>query len=238
MPQIDSSRLKLGHGWFRGEDWWGDPMSQNMRMVDALSHPYVKSMTLNEPPALPVLGDQYIVSEQATGEWLSADNALATYTDKGWFFISAFEGLRVRVANPAGFYWWTGTSWLGEPVSVNADPLQGRRYDISVSVGYPPEPNETVLVLPIIQAMTLPANAIGSLATATNPPTSPVILSIMRNGIYVGTVLYTSSSFAGSFTVLSAVTFAMGDRLTVTMPNSVPETFRNFGMVLRMTLIE
>ena len=78
MPRESTSRLDFGYGWLRGEDWWGDPMSDNMVMLDALMHPSVVTMTLPAPPDAATVGEQYIVASGAAGLWSGQDGSLAT----------------------------------------------------------------------------------------------------------------------------------------------------------------
>lgn len=236
MPRKDTPRYKMAYGWLRGEDWWGDPTSNNRVALDALLHPLALSMTLTEPPADNADGDCYIVAQGAIGAWEGKADHLAMYVEGEWWFFAPVEGVRVRVRGLA-FFWWDGEAWIPEEVSGIPDPEEGTRYDISISVGYPPEPGETLLVLPIPQAMMLGKDAPGSRATILSPPSQGVQLAIMRNGGQVGSVVFSSSSFSGTLLVPNNVTFAVGDRLHVMCPPNLPDRFQEFGIVLRMTLL-
>jgi hypothetical protein len=213
-------------------------MSFNMAMADALLHPVAESMTLTVPPDSVEVGSQFIIPVGATGLWDGNDNTLATYTENGWMFLPLFRGLRVRVVNLGAFFWWDGDQWQGEPVSGNVDPAQGTRYDISVSVGYAAEPFEVLLVLPILQAMQLPAQGVGSMAVATDAPPAATTLNIRRNGNKVGALVFSTTDFKGVFNIPSTVVFAPGDRLTVDMGATAPENFKAWGLVLRLTLLQ
>lgn len=237
MPRKDTPRFGTAYGWLRGEDWWGDPTSDNRVLYDALLHPYVLSTTSVTPPSGAENGDQYIVAVGGQGPWLGHDNSLATLVEGTWRFVRPVRGVRVRVHDINIFIWWDGESWVPEDVSGVPDPDLGTRYDIAMSVGYGPEPNETLLFLPIVQAMYLGAGAPGSHASVLTPPTAGVQLTISRNGSQIGTVTYTSSDFNGIISVPADVPFAPGDRLRINCPLTLPPDFENFGMVLRMTLI-
>lgn len=244
MPRHDSARFKLSHGWLRGEDFWGDPTSENTRKIDTLMHPYALSMTLTEPPALITIGDQYIVAPGGTGLWAARDNHLATLTENGWLFFAPFTGLRVRVKSPGGFYYYEADEdpelpgqWIAEPATAPDDPTIGTRYDIAMSVGYEPEPGETILVFPMPQPMTLPAGAEGSKARNTTPPTVQVNAIIRRNGTAIGTIMFPVGDFYGTVSVSADAIFAEDDLLTVVMPATLPDGFANFGAVLRLYLL-
>jgi hypothetical protein len=237
MPRESTSRLDLGYGWLRGEDWWGDPMSDNMVMLDALLHPSVLTMTLTVPPDTAAVGEQYIVAQGAAGLWSGQDGALATrYLDR-WRFVPPFKGMRIFVADLDAFHWYNGAAWLNEADgAAGIDPNAGLHYDILCSVGYPPEPLETVLIVVISQAMTLPKNAVGSRAASYSVPRVGVQANILRNGSVIGQVLFPSNDFAALFTVPNQVLFAPGDRLTVQLGQAVPADFETFGITLRMVV--
>lgn len=236
MPRQSTPRTDIGYGWLRGEDWWGDPMSDNMVALDALLHPNITTMGLSQPPVDTLPGQQFIVGADAVAQWEGRENSVATrYLDR-WRFVAAYKGLRVFIEDVDDFYWFNGESWVRErDGSAGVDP-NGKAYDILCSVGYPPEPNEVVLLMPIPEPMTLPKRAIGSLATALAAPPVGTIVTIARNGSPVGTVMFPASAFAGQLNVANDVVFAPGDRLTVQMGNEVPGDFGNFAVLLRMML--
>lgn len=237
MPRESTSRLDFGYGWLRGEDWWGDPMSDNMVMLDALLHPNVISMTFSAPPAVTEVGDQYIVGPGASGLWAGKDGSLATRYDDRWRFVSPFKGMRIFISELDAFYWYNGSTWMAESDGAEGvDPNVGLHYDVLCSVGYPPEPLESVLIVVLPQAMTLPRNASGSHAATSKPPLIATQVGLYRNGTQIGSVMFPSNGFKGAFSVPSQVTFAAGDRLTMTMGSEVPPDFGVFGITLRMVI--
>lgn len=236
MPRQIAPRQKLSYGWLRGEDHWGDPMSDNMVYTDAMLHPAPESMTLAVPPVNPIDGVQYIIPVGAQDEWENYPNFLTMAIKGQWVFFQPFYGLRARVKDYT-FVWFDAEKWTPEPASNAAPPETATRYDIAVSVGYAPEPDETLLMLPIVQPMRLDAGATMSMATAVTPPVSPANLPMYRNGVQIGTVVFSPSSFNGIFLVPMEVTFGIGDRFSVITSTGFPETFGDFGMVLRMSLL-
>lgn len=238
MPRQESPRLAISYGWLRGEDYWGDPMSTNMLLADALTHPYARSMSENAPPLGVSIGDQYILTSEPEGEWIDYPLALATYhgTEKGWFFVNAFRGLRVDVED-IGFVFFDGSRWILETETHGEDPIEGTRYDISLSVGYAPSPGETLLYLPLAVSLLLPADGEGSVASARNPPEHIVSFSIRRNGAEVGMLTFEPSSFTGTFTIPNAVVMGPSDRFEIVCPMSMPPGFGVFGATFRSTVI-
>lgn len=237
MPRQSSPRYNIGHGWLRGEDWWGDPMSDNMRLLDALIHPYILSMTRSQPPVEALPGDTYVVGPDPTGLWADQGGKVAIkYTDRWYFFVPA-PGTRARVVDAEDWYWLNEQGeWIAESDKSGGVDPNGKAYDVLCSVGYPPEPGETLLVFPVPEPMSLPANATGSMATAMSPPVVGTQVGIFRNSVRVGTVLFPSNDFTGGFSVATQVNFVRGDRLTVQVGDSVPGEFGNFAVLLRMIL--
>lgn len=232
MPRQGTARLDAGYGWLRGEDWWGDPVSDNMVMFDALLHPRVRSMTMAGPPVDTFTGDQFIVGPSPVGLWANHPNSIATRYDDRWRFVPAFRGLRVFVDDLDDFFWFNGTNWMNEKDGSGGVDVRGNKYDFLCSVGYPPEANEVLLVAPIPQAMTLPLGGVGSMATCVSTPTRDITLDISRNGAQVGTITYGRISFEGAIVVPNQVVFAPGDRLAIRMGGTVDD-FGNFGVLLR-----
>lgn len=212
-------------------------MSQNMVVTDAMLHPILESTTQNTPPEMPVVGQQYALPTGSTGLWTGFDECLATYTENGWAYVPLLRGLRARVVDMGAFFWWDGEQWQGEPVSALDDLEKGTRYDIGVSVGYEAEPFENLLTLPIVQPMALPKDAPGSLAIGREPPAEPVTMNLRRNGNVVGQVVFGTRDFRGTFSVPDNVMFAAGDLIAVDMGLVSPETFKGYGLVIRMNLI-
>lgn len=236
MPRQIAPRQKISYGWVRGEDFWGDPMSDNMVYTDAMLHPAPESMTQGIPPASPVDGVQFIIPYGAQYEWENYANHLTMAIKGQWVFFEPFYGLRARVKDYT-FVWFNGTNWVPEPAG-NPQPIEtARRYDVAMSVGYSPEPQETLLMLPIIEPMRLDAGATRSLATAVTPPPHPANLEIYRNGTQIGTVVFSPLAFNATFLVPMEITFGIGDRLRVITSTGFPEAFGDFGMTLRMSLL-
>lgn len=235
MPRQGTARLDASYGWLRGEDWWGDPVSDNMVLFDALLHPRVRSLSQPGPPSVTFTGDQYIVGPTPAGAWAGYPNAIATRYDDRWRFVTAFRGLRVFVDDLDGFFWFNGTNWVSEKDGSSGVDVRGTKYDFLCSVGYPPEPNEVLLVAPIPETMTLPLSGAGSLATCLAPPGRDITLELLRNGAQIGIITFGHIGFEGAIVVPNQVVFAPGDRLVVRMGPTQDEfgDFGNFGVLFR-----
>lgn len=69
--------------------------NEALQTIDALLCPVVEGPPSAQPPPSPVAGQCFIVASGASGAWLGKDGSLAAFTDGGWRFVLAFEGLRV-----------------------------------------------------------------------------------------------------------------------------------------------
>lgn len=57
----------------------------------------MEAAELNDPPLSPAAGQCWIVGAGPTGDWIGQAGALACWTESGWRFVPAVEGLRVWV---------------------------------------------------------------------------------------------------------------------------------------------
>lgn len=239
MARHESSRWKLSYGWLRGEDFWGDPVSDNFVLADMLLHPWVLTAFESVPPEAKGIGQMFIVGTGGSGDWAGRDNNLAIWTENGWVFCEPqTKGIRVGCEAPEGWLFWNGTEWTGEQ-NIFPDPpvIDGTKYDIVMSVGFEAEPLETIMVVPIVEDMILLSGAPDSRARGESAPLGVVNISIMRNFTdQVGTISYVPGTTQGSFVVIGDKSFPKGSVLSCQMPAAVPDYFRNYGATIRMRL--
>lgn len=236
MARQETSRYKLSYGWLRGEDWWGDPVSDNFVRTDLLLHPFALSITEPAPPLGVTIGDTFLVPPGGNGAWLGHDNDLAIITEFGWVFCTPQRGVRIGVLD-LDWYWFDGVQWVPEGAISGTPPaLLGIRYDIAVSVGYEADPLEVLLAFTIPEAMTWPNLAPASVGRSLTAPLSILRLGVQRNGADVGTITFNPGSVQATFSVVGNKAFAAGDLLSVHMPVTPPDGFENYSATLRLTL--
>lgn len=240
MPEQHSPRSRLSEGWLRGEDFWGDPVSNNFLRIDLLLHPFIISMTQTTPPQFNTLGDQYIVAAGGTGAWVGHDNDVAMMAENGWVFVTPYPGVRVRVNNPKQWMFWDldTAAWQHEAFIDPTTPVQGTRYDVLMSVGYEAEPREVLLTFTPArhEAMTLPAGAPLCNARCITPPTIALVISIRRNNAQIGSLTFNPGQLEGVYNVPLDAIITDIDTLSLVMPDAVPPGFMAYNALLRMTL--
>lgn len=238
MPLHRTGRFKLAQGWIRGEDWWGDPVTMNFKVQDALLHPHVISMTQPQPPLLNAEGDCYIVPIGGTGAFSGMDGKFAYLDAAGWIFITPVRGVRIRCDNPDNWFWYAGDAdgWKPENWVPNGPPLLGTRYDLVIWVGFEALPGDQIGGMVMPEAMTLPLNAVGSSARAIDWPGAVVTMAIRRNNAPIGTITFTPGSLTGSIDVAADQPFGAGDLISVVLPGDMPDGFENYAITLRLLL--
>ncbi len=96
-------------------------------------------------------------------------------------------------------------------------------YNIAMGYSSAPPPNTTFLAFIANSEFGMPINLEGSVAEFITAPSSPVVLSVQKNGTQFGTISFPSGSNGGSVGVFagSAETFAEGDLLEIMSPGSL-----------------
>lgn len=88
-------------------------------LLDALTHPVIENATLSSPPAAPLPGQVWLVASGATGAWAGASGTIALWSDGGWRFITAFEGLTLWDRSTARQRRFHNGAWiLGNAVAL------------------------------------------------------------------------------------------------------------------------
>jgi hypothetical protein len=85
--------------------------NEALTAVDLLLEAAVENAPSNVPPALPEVGQCWIVAAGATGAWAGKEGRIAGWTAGGWRFIEPQPG--TRVWNKAAGLWlhWDGSGW-------------------------------------------------------------------------------------------------------------------------------
>jgi len=65
--------------------------------LEVLAQPVVRTLGDNAPPAAPAPGESWIVGAAPGGGWAGQAGALATWTEGGWRFLPAVDGMAVWV---------------------------------------------------------------------------------------------------------------------------------------------
>lgn len=228
-------------GWNTGEDFWGGPMNENLVFFDTLIGTNIRSSNWSSPPPDAQEGSVYIVAEGAAAEWAGQQGMVAVMVEGAWRFFQPKRGWRVLFDATNSFIWYDGEKWIdeasGDPTEDPKPTENAKQYHVSVSVPYNPEPEEMLLLLPVVMPMMLRAGAPTSSLISTNPFSGNGAITIRRNGLVVGTIRLQDGFYNGQIEVPNTVTFSQGDRISLYAPYEKLQGLENFGLVLRFDIM-
>lgn len=235
----------LSYGWVRGEDFWGGPVNEDLLYIDSMICPLVLSISFSSPPATLQDGDKYIIASPASGDWAGQEGKLAVRIEGAWVFYVPVEGWRVRLKSANAFIFFNGTNWENEqtgedPENPGEDPtVKPTYYDISATVTDELYKDETIVHMPLLDALMLPANMSGAILDMQAAATAYCQLRVQRNNQNVGTITVDVGNYNATFATTggNAVLFAKGDRLSIRAPSDVVQSFKNFGFTIRLNYV-
>jgi hypothetical protein len=67
--------------------------NEALALLDVAISATIDGFLVDTPPASPAVGNCYVIGANPTGAWTGHARALAGYTEGGWRFIAAIEGL-------------------------------------------------------------------------------------------------------------------------------------------------
>lgn len=107
------------------------------------------------------------------------------------------------------------------PLASTAAPIP---YDVSVWVPGALTSSQRVLRFKVVRAFTWPISLTGSYGSADTAATGSTVFTIKQNGVSIGTITFAASATTATFTFAAAVTFAVGDVITIDAPGSADAT--------------
>ncbi|NNM76642.1 DUF2793 domain-containing protein [Sphingomonas sp. ID1715] len=90
--------------------------NEAVALIDVALHASAEGLGLNTPPLAPGLGQCWIVGAAPTGEWTGQAQAIACWTESGWRFLAAREGMRVWLIDQQCWAERTGSGWAAGDV--------------------------------------------------------------------------------------------------------------------------
>ncbi|UAK23998.1 DUF2793 domain-containing protein [Sphingomonas nostoxanthinifaciens] len=101
--------------------------NEALALLDAVVQPVAQTIGDDAPPAAPAPDQSWIVGAAPTGDWAGHADAFATWTDGGWRFVAAVEGMTAWVVAgnlPARF---VGGAWAVGRVTATALIVDGHQ---------------------------------------------------------------------------------------------------------------
>jgi len=112
-------------------------------------------------------------------------------------------------------------------VTIPATP-----YDISNFINGTLLSNETVMRVVVVRSFNVPANFSASLAYCSTAATASAVFSIRKNGVQISTITFAPGAQTGTFSAMSAITFNIGDQITITAPATPDTTLAGIAITL------
>ena len=105
--------------------------NEALALIDLALQPSVLAMDVDVPPSAPTPGETWIVGPAPVGEWVGHAKALAGWTDGGWRFVAASEGMVVwTIADAAPARYIDGEWAILGPAPAIAAPSGGTTIDV------------------------------------------------------------------------------------------------------------
>jgi hypothetical protein len=120
---------------------------------------------------------------------------------------------------------------------VSTISLTGQPYDLSLSISGAPANNAKVLIFRADRAYQIPINLTGSQAGADTAATASTVFTLYKNGVSIGTITFAASGTTGTFAFAAAVSFAIGDKLTIQNQATADTTLADISITINAVLL-
>ncbi len=97
--------------------------NEALRILDAAIQIGVLDLTLTTPPLSPAEGERYVVASGATGDWAGKDDAIATWQDGAWAFLTPKAGWCIWSAADESLFVFDGAAWQGAGGAASLDSV-------------------------------------------------------------------------------------------------------------------
>lgn len=106
--------------------------NEAIQILETLTCPAVEEGPRQIPPSAPTTGACFILGTAPTGAWAGKANALACYTQGGWRFVSAIEGMAAYIRSESIWAVFRSGGWelgklRGSSVIVEGNQVVGSR---------------------------------------------------------------------------------------------------------------
>lgn len=131
----------------------------------------------------------------------------------------------------------TGEAYFDGSKDINIDvivpPPQASNIpnDVSASIfGKPADAEYLIRLSPAVRAFVLDGTGSASCGTAAS---AEAVLTVYKNGVSVGTITFSAGATLGTLSIPSAVTIAIGDRISIVCPATADATLADIDVTLK-----
>lgn len=101
--------------------------NEALQLLDIIVQPAVEGAARNDPPLQPSIGSSYLVGEAPTGAFQGHADAIACWTQGGWRFCEAFDGLEVGIKGSGERARYSGGEWSVGVIEATAVRVNGQQ---------------------------------------------------------------------------------------------------------------
>ena len=106
--------------------------NEALALIDAALHAAAEAIGLTAPPSSPAAGQCWIVGAGPSGAWAGQAHALACWTEGGWRFLQARQGMRVWLTDQQMWAERTASGWAtgdvrGSRLVIDGQQMVGAR---------------------------------------------------------------------------------------------------------------
>lgn len=101
--------------------------NEALLLLDIITQATCRGEPSNVPPDDVALGDTFICGPEPTGAWAGRRDALACWTEGGWRFVDAFEGLKVTAVESGRTRQFREGKWQAGRVYASELLIDGQR---------------------------------------------------------------------------------------------------------------
>lgn len=101
--------------------------NEALSLIDALLHTTVESGPVDTPPAAPEPGECWIVGDAPTDAFSGQAQALALFTEGGWRFVAAREGMMCRDGITGRSWRYADGSWIDGQIEAASVRIGNRQ---------------------------------------------------------------------------------------------------------------
>lgn len=164
-------------------------------------------------------GKRTFAIENASGKTATID------TVTGGATVTVKDGVLVEISSK-------GTDLVQRTAPFAGDP----HFDVTTFVNAKPVDGDLVFKMVFARAFDLPSGLTGAKAHAGAAAAAVADFDVLKNGASVGTISFAISATTATFTMASATSFAVGDRIEITAPSPQDSTLADIAITLKGTL--
>ncbi|WP_227285309.1 DUF2793 domain-containing protein [Boseongicola sp. H5] len=114
-------------------------VNEALSRLDGMVQLRLKSLSVNDPPAVAEEGDCYAVPSNGVNAWAGQGGQIAIYVNGGWDFVAPRQGFRAVILDEGGLAMHDGEDWRAGAVTLTQNgagmALRSVEIDVALTAG-------------------------------------------------------------------------------------------------------